>query len=102
MGRGAFRERVGIQLRGALGRDDGGASGRGGVGGAGDGARGCAIAASGARVSWQTWGSTLAFGVGMVSAGDAWANGLTVDFQGMLAGTGDTLMLRNYAVVRLQ
>jgi len=43
----------------------------------------------------------LPFTAGVSSAGDAYATGLTVDFQGKLAQAGDTLTLVSYTVVRL-
>jgi hypothetical protein len=61
-----------------------------------------AVLAAGSQLSFETWGAALAFGTGMASAGDAYANGLTIDFQGMVAQTGDTLTLSNLAVVRVQ
>jgi hypothetical protein len=36
----------------------------------------------------------------VASAADSYANGLTIDFQGKLAQTGDTLTLGNYTVLR--
>jgi hypothetical protein len=32
---------------------------------------------------------------------DAYASGITISFQGMLARTGDTLALANYSVIRI-
>jgi hypothetical protein len=60
-----------------------------------------ALTASGAPLSFQTWGTVLTFGTGMVNAADAFGSGLTIDFQGMLAQSGDTLTLSNYSVVRV-
>jgi hypothetical protein len=60
-----------------------------------------ALLAASAQLSSQTWGALLAFSATVGSATDAYTNGLTVDFQGMLAQTGDTLTLANYSVVRL-
>jgi hypothetical protein len=48
----------------------------------------------------QSWGTVLPFSASVASAADAYASGLTIDFQGMLAQTGDTLTLANYTVVR--
>ncbi len=59
-----------------------------------------AILASGAQLSFQSWGTALPFTAGVASSTDAWASGLTIDFQGKLAQTGETLTLRNYTVVR--
>jgi len=59
------------------------------------------ILASGSQLSFQSWGAVLPFTAGVSSAGDAYATGLTVDFQGKLAQAGDTLTLVSYTVVRL-
>jgi hypothetical protein len=59
-----------------------------------------AILASGAQLSFQSWGTVLPFAADVASSTDAWASGLTIDFQGKLAEAGETLTLRNYAVVR--
>ena len=59
------------------------------------------ILTSGSQLSFQTWGAVLPFTAGVASAADAYATGLTIDFQGKLAQAGDTLTLANYAVVRL-
>jgi hypothetical protein len=72
--------------------------------GAGDtlvtGRANAAILAAGAQLDSQSWGTVLPFSASVASAADAYASGLTVDFQGMLAQTGDTLTLANYTVVR--
>lgn len=59
-----------------------------------------AILASGAQLSFQSWGTALPFTAGVASSTDAWASGLTIDFRGKLAQAGETLTLRNYTVVR--
>jgi hypothetical protein len=59
-----------------------------------------ALLAAGAQLSSQTWGAVLPFSVTAGNATDSYTSGLTVDFQGMLAQTGDTLTLANYTVVR--
>jgi hypothetical protein len=59
-----------------------------------------ALLSASAQLSSQTWGALLSFSTTVGSATDAYTNGLTVDFQGMLAQTGDTLTLANYTVVR--
>ncbi len=59
------------------------------------------ILASGSQLSFQSWGTVLPFTAGLASAADAYATGLTIDFQGRLAQAGDTLTLVNYTVVRL-
>jgi hypothetical protein len=60
-----------------------------------------AILAAGAQLSSQSWGTVLPFSATVASAADSYTSGLTIDFQGMLAQTGDTLTLANYTVVRL-
>jgi hypothetical protein len=37
----------------------------------------------------------------VAASADAYASGLTINFQGKLAQAGDTLTLANYTVVRL-
>ena len=59
-----------------------------------------AILAAGAQLDSQSWGTVLPFGATVSGAADAYTGGLTVDFQGMLAQTGDTLTLANYTVLR--
>jgi hypothetical protein len=59
-----------------------------------------ALLAASAQLSSQTWGALLPFSATVGSAADSYASGLTVDFQGMLAQTGDTLTLGNFTVVR--
>jgi hypothetical protein len=59
-----------------------------------------AIAASGARLSHQSWGTLLAFGAGVGSAIDDYTVGITIDIQAKVATTGDTVTLKNYTVVR--
>jgi hypothetical protein len=59
-----------------------------------------ALLAAGAQLNSQSWGALLPFSTTVGSATDSYASGLTIDFQGMLAQTGDTLTLGNYTVVR--
>jgi hypothetical protein len=60
------------------------------------------ILASSTQLSSETWGgSTLAFSVTAVTAADAFANGITVDFRGLTANGADTLTLTNFTVVRV-
>ena len=59
------------------------------------------IQTAGAQLSHQSWGSILPFAVGVVNATDPYAAGITINFQGMLAQSGDTLTLGGYSVVRL-
>jgi hypothetical protein len=72
--------------------------------GAGDslvtGRANAAILAAGAELDSQSWGTVLPFSASVASAADSYTSGLTIDFQGMLAQTGDTLTLANYTVVR--
>lgn len=56
---------------------------------------------AGAQVSTQSWATTLPLSATIVSAMDVYTGALTVDFEGDLALSGDTLILRNYSVVRL-
>jgi hypothetical protein len=60
-----------------------------------------AILAAGAQLDSQSWGTVLPFSATVASATDSYTSGLTIDFQGMLAQTGDTLTLASYTVVRL-
>jgi hypothetical protein len=60
-----------------------------------------AILAAGAQLDSQSWGTVLPFSATVASATGSYTSGLTIDFQGMLAQTGDTLTLANYTVVRL-
>jgi hypothetical protein len=59
-----------------------------------------AILAAGAQTSYQTWGTATGLMVSASSASDAYAGGLTVDFQGGLALAGDTVTLSGFTVVR--
>ena len=59
-----------------------------------------AILAAGAQLDTQSWGTVLPFSATLGSATDSYTGGLTIDFRGMLAQTGDTLTLANYTVVR--
>lgn len=56
---------------------------------------------AGAQVSTQSWGTLLPLSATVGNATDAYANGLVIQFQGAMGASGDTLTLRNYAVVRL-
>jgi hypothetical protein len=59
-----------------------------------------ALLAAVAQWNSQSWGAVLPFSASVASAADSYTSGLTIDFQGMLAQTGDTLTLANYTVVR--
>jgi hypothetical protein len=60
-----------------------------------------AILAAGSQVSAQSWGAVLPFSATVAASSDAYTNGITINFQGMLAQSGDTLSLASYTVVRL-
>jgi len=59
------------------------------------------ILAAGAQLSTQSWGTVLPFSAGVAASTDAYAAGITINFQGKLTQAGDTLTLANYSVVRL-
>src|SRR5581483_5477977 len=59
------------------------------------------LTASGARFGTLSWGSVLPLSAGVAGAPDAYAGGLTIDFRGAVGQAGETLALRNYAVVRV-
>jgi len=59
------------------------------------------VLAAGAQLSAQSWGTVLPFSANVMAAADAYASGVTINFQGMLAAAGDTLTLANYSVVRI-
>lgn len=56
---------------------------------------------TGARISTQSWGTTLPLSATVASAADPYAGGLTLDIEGKLQQAGETLALRNYTVVRV-
>ncbi len=58
------------------------------------------LTAPGARVSHQSWGTTLPFATGITTSADDYAGGLIIDFQGRLAQAGDVLTLSNFSVIR--
>ena len=60
-----------------------------------------AILATGAQLSVQSWGAVLPFSASVAGSADAYAGGLTIDFQANPMQAGDTVTLRNYTVVRL-
>jgi hypothetical protein len=59
------------------------------------------LVSGGARLSSQSWGTDLAFAASVVSASDAYASGLTLDFLGKVGNAPDTATLRSFAVVRM-
>jgi len=60
-----------------------------------------AIVATGAQLDFNSWGVSLPFAAGVVNATDSYTAGLTIDFQGLVTQTGDSLTLANYTVVRI-
>jgi hypothetical protein len=60
-----------------------------------------AILASGSQLSSQSWGTVLPFTASLAPSTDAYSSGIAINFQGMLAQTGDTLTLADYTVVRI-
>ncbi len=65
------------------------------------GMAGAAIQDTGAQVSSQSWGTILPFAATVGTAGDDYANGLSISFQGKVAQTGDSVTLTNFTVVRI-
>lgn len=60
-----------------------------------------AIVTSGAQLSAQTWGTSLAYAVAAgVAAGD-YSTGIAVTFLGSVAQAGDNVTLNNFTVVRV-
>ena len=59
------------------------------------------LVTSGARLSAESWGTVLPFAATVASSTDAYAGGITIDFQGKVANAADTVTLRNFTVVRL-
>jgi hypothetical protein len=60
-----------------------------------------AVLSAGSQLSAQSWGTVLPFSAAAAPSTDAYTSGITINFQGMLAQTGDTLALANYSVVRV-
>lgn len=59
------------------------------------------ITSGGAQFGAQSWGTVLPFATAVVKATDSYSSGLTINFQGLVAQTGDTLTLQGFSVVRL-
>ena len=59
------------------------------------------ILAAGAQLSAQTWGTVLPFNAAVAGAADAYANGLTISFRGLVAQANDSVTLSNFTVVRI-
>jgi hypothetical protein len=60
-----------------------------------------AVLAAGAQLSAQSWGTVLPLSASVAAAGDAYATGVIINFQGALTQGADTLGLAHYTVVRL-
>jgi len=65
------------------------------------GSAGAAVLSAGTELSAQSWGTVLPFAASVASSTDAYAAGITINFQGNLTQPGDTLTLANYTVVRI-
>ena len=59
------------------------------------------LLAAGARLSAQSWGTVLPYAASVATSPDDYTAGLTVTFAGKSGSASDTVMLRNYTVVRL-
>jgi hypothetical protein len=59
-----------------------------------------ALTATGAQLSHQSWGTSLAFAAGLGKSTDDFTAGITVNFQAMTALSAETVTLRNFTVVR--
>jgi hypothetical protein len=59
-----------------------------------------ALTAAGAQLNHQSWGTSLAFAVGLGKSTDDYTAGITVDFQALTALSAETVTLRNFTVVR--
>ena len=56
---------------------------------------------AGAAVSWQSWGTVRPFAAAAASASDSFTNGINIGFSGQVgAAGGDSLLLRNFTVIR--
>jgi len=60
-----------------------------------------AVLASGAQLSSQIWGTVLPFAAGVAHASDSIANGLVINFVGMVGQSADSVSLSNFTVVRI-
>jgi hypothetical protein len=52
-------------------------------------------------LSAQSWGTVLPLAATVASVPEAYASGLTIDFLGKVVNPADTVVLRNFVVVRL-
>ena len=57
--------------------------------------------AAGAQFGYQSWGTVLPFATGVAAASDAFGAGITVEIAGRLAAAGDSVSVRNFAVIRV-
>ena len=62
---------------------------------------GAALIAGGALLSHQSWGNTLGLAEGVAKSSGDFTAGITVDFLAKTVQASDSVMLRNYTVVRL-
>lgn len=60
-----------------------------------------AILGSGAQLSVESWGTSLPFSAAALAASDNYNVGLTVNFMGSVAQSGDALSLSNFTVTRI-
>jgi hypothetical protein len=56
---------------------------------------------AGGQVSTESWGTVLPLKATVSNAADAYADGLVIRFQGAMGRAGESLKLRNYAVIRV-
>jgi hypothetical protein len=59
------------------------------------------IVSDGAILSSQSWGNGLAFAANISKSIDSWGGGLTITFFGTASSGVDSVVLRNYTVVRI-
>jgi hypothetical protein len=59
-----------------------------------------ALTVAGAQLNHQSWGTLLTLAAGVGSSTFDYTAGVTVNFQGMTALTGETVTLRNFTVTR--
>jgi len=60
------------------------------------------LRATGAQLSFQSWGTLLPFAAGVIDSNDIYSAGITIDFMGKLSAAGsDSISLSNFTVVRL-
>jgi hypothetical protein len=59
-----------------------------------------ALTATGAQLSHQSWGTSLAFAAGLGKSTDDYTASITVDFQALTALPAETVTLKNFTVLR--